>query len=53
VSSRPGREVPSESLRKSLRGALADLMLAGLDDREIVAAVRQELEGLRAKGRLR
>ena len=53
VSSRPGRDAPSDSLRKGLRGALADLMLAGLDDREIVAAVRQELEGLRAKGRVR
>ena len=52
VSSRPGRDAPSDSLRKGLRGALADLMLAGLDDREIVAAVRQELEGLRAKGRV-
>ena len=53
VSSRPEREVPSETLRKGLRGALAEMMLAGLDDREIVAAVRQELERLRAKGRVR
>jgi DNA-binding transcriptional regulator YhcF (GntR family) len=53
VSSRQGREVPSDTLRKGLRGALAELMLAGLDDREIVAAVRQELEGLRTKGRVR
>ena len=53
VSSRPEREVPSETLRKGLRAAVAEMMLAGLDDREIVVAVRQELERLRAKGRIR
>ena len=53
VASRSGHEVPAQALRKGLRGALADLMLAGLGDREIVAAVREELEGLRAKGRVR
>lgn len=53
VQSRSGREIPAGTLRKGLRGALAELMLAGLGDREIVAAVRQELEGLRTKGRVR
>ena len=53
VASRSGRDVPAETSRRSLRGALADLMLAGLGDREIVAAVREELSGLRAKGRAR
>src|SRR6187549_3095642 len=53
VASRSGREVPTGTLRKGLRGALADLILGGLDDREIVTAVREELAGLRAKGRVR
>ncbi|HKW02765.1 MAG TPA: GntR family transcriptional regulator [Vicinamibacterales bacterium] len=53
VASRSGREVPARTLRRGLRGALADLILAGLGDQEIVAAVREELEGLRAKGRVR
>jgi len=53
VSSRSGREVPADTLRKGLRGALAELLLAGLTDREIIAAVRQELEELRTKGRVR
>ena len=53
VSSRSGREVPLDTLRKGLRGALADFMLAGLTDRQIVVAVRQELDELRTKGGVR
>ena len=53
VSSRSGHEVPPDMLRKGLRGALADLMLAGLSDRQIVVAVREELDELRTKGRIR
>ena len=53
VSSRSGRELTPEALRKGLRGAVAELMLAGFSDREVIAAVRQELDGLRTKGRVR
>ncbi len=53
VASGSGRKVPAETLRKGLRGALADLMLAGFGDREVVAAVREELQALRSKGRVR
>jgi GntR family transcriptional regulator len=52
VASRVGRDVPAAALRKGLRGVLADLLLAGLGDREIVAAVREELKGLRTGGRV-
>ena len=52
VASRFGRDVPAATLRKGLRGALADLLLAGFGDREIVAAVREELKGLRTGGRV-
>ena len=52
VATRSGRDVPTEALRKGLRSVLADLLLAGLGDREIVAAVREELEGLRTKRRV-
>lgn len=51
VSSRSGQDVRAETSRKGLRNALAELMLAGYDDREIVAEVRRELEALRSKGR--
>jgi DNA-binding transcriptional regulator YhcF (GntR family) len=53
VAARSGGDVPAATLRKWLRGVLADLLLAGFGDREIVAAVREELQGLRAKGRVR
>jgi GntR family transcriptional regulator len=52
VATRLGRDVPTEALRKGLRSVLADLLLAGFGDREIVAAVREELEGLRTKRRV-
>jgi GntR family transcriptional regulator len=50
VSSRRAREVSSDELRKPLRTALTQLILAGLGDKEIVAAVREELEYLHRKG---
>jgi DNA-binding transcriptional regulator YhcF (GntR family) len=53
VAARSGGDVPAATLRKGLRGVLADLMLAGFGDREIVLAVREELQGLRAKERVR
>jgi DNA-binding transcriptional regulator YhcF (GntR family) len=52
VADHSAREATSEVLRKGLRGALADLLLAGFGDREIVGAVREELQRLRAKGRV-
>jgi GntR family transcriptional regulator len=53
VASRSSRDVPTGTLRKGLRGTLADLMLAGFTDRQIVVAVREELDELRTKGRTR
>lgn len=50
VSSRRARSVPEDELLKPLRTALTELILAGLSDREITAAVRQELELLCQKG---
>jgi GntR family transcriptional regulator len=50
VSSRRSRRVEEEKLRKPLSGALTQLILAGLSEREIAAAVREELELLRQKG---
>ena len=50
ISSRLARGVREEDLRKPLRTALTQLILGGQSDREIVAAVRQELEGIRQKG---
>jgi len=50
VSSRRARGVEEEELRKPLRTALTQLVLAGRSDREIVAAVRQELESIHQKG---
>jgi GntR family transcriptional regulator len=50
VSSRRGRGVEEQELRKPLRTALTQLILGGRSDREIVAAVRQELELIRQKG---
>ena len=55
VVSGPDRAVKCRQARcaRDCAGALAELMLAGLGDREIVVAVREELEGLRTKGRVR
>ncbi|HUZ46578.1 MAG TPA: GntR family transcriptional regulator [Terriglobia bacterium] len=50
VSSRRGRGVEEQELRKPLRTALTQLILGGQSDREIVAAVRQELDLIRQKG---
>ncbi len=50
VSSRRSRDVEEDELRKPLRTALTQLVLAGRSDREITAAVRQELEWIRQKG---
>jgi GntR family transcriptional regulator len=50
VSIRPGRPTETDALRKPLRPALTELILAGLSDKEIVGIVRQELEALRLKG---
>jgi len=50
VSSRRPRSVEEDELLKRLRTALTELILAGLSDCEIIAAVRQELELLRQKG---
>jgi len=50
VSSRRARSVEEDQLLKRLRTALTELILAGLNDREIAAAVRQQLELLRQKG---
>jgi GntR family transcriptional regulator len=50
VSIRPGRSVEAEDLRKPLRPALTELILAGLADKEIVGIVREELQALRLKG---
>jgi GntR family transcriptional regulator len=50
VSSRRARGVEEVELLKRLRTALTELILAGRSDREIAAAVRQQLELLRQKG---
>lgn len=50
VSSRRAREVAEEELRKPLRAAMTQLLLSGWSDREIAAAVRQELEWIHKKG---
>jgi GntR family transcriptional regulator len=50
VSSRHGREVEEEELRKPLRSALTQLILGGRSDREIVTAVRRELKLLHERG---
>jgi GntR family transcriptional regulator len=50
VSSRCSRQADEEELRKPLRPALTQLILSGRSDREIVVAVRQELELIRRKG---
>jgi GntR family transcriptional regulator len=50
VSSRRALEVAEEELRKPLRAAMTQLLLSGWSDREIAAAVRQELEWIHQKG---
>ena len=50
VSIRQGRSVDAEDLRKALRPALTELILAGLTDKDIVGIVRDELQALRLKG---
>jgi GntR family transcriptional regulator len=50
VASLRSREVQEDELRKSLRTALTQLVLAGFDDRKIIGMVRQELEWLHQKG---
>lgn len=50
VLSRRPRSVEEDELLKRLRTALTEFILAGLSDREIAAAVEQELELLRQKG---
>ena len=53
VASRRLRGGKPAELRKPLRTALTQMILAGLNYREIVLAVREELESLRQKGDLR
>ena len=50
VSSQHTRHVEEEELRKPLRTALTQWILGGRSDREIVAAVRRELEVIHEKG---
>lgn len=50
VSSRVARDVEDEELRKPLRTALTQLILGGRKDREIVAAVQEELGMIHQKG---
>lgn len=50
VSSRRARDVEQNELRRPLRTALTQLVLSGLGDREVLSAVRQELELLHRKG---
>ena len=50
VSSRRARGVGEGELRKSLRTALTQLILGGRSDREILSAVRQELDVIRQRG---
>lgn len=50
VSSCRARAVDDDQLRKPLRTALTELILAGRSDEEIAAAVQQELELIHQKG---
>ncbi|MGA3324044.1 MAG: GntR family transcriptional regulator [Terriglobia bacterium] len=50
VSSRRARPVEEDELRQPLRAALTQLVLAGRSDKEITAAVQQELEFIQQKG---
>jgi GntR family transcriptional regulator len=50
VTSQRSRGVDGDELRKTLRTALTQMILAGFGEREIIAVVRQELDVLRQKG---
>lgn len=50
VASNSARKPEREELLKHLRTALTEWILAGFNDREIAAAVRQELAAARRKG---
>jgi len=50
ISSRRARSVEEEALRQPLRTALTQLILAGRSDKEITAAVEEELKLLHQKG---
>ncbi len=50
VASAHTREVEVSELRRTLRTALTQFVLAGINDARIVAVVRQELESLHRKG---
>jgi GntR family transcriptional regulator len=50
VASSRAREVEVSELRKALRTALTQFVLAGIHDRDIIGTVRQELESLHSKG---
>jgi DNA-binding transcriptional regulator YhcF (GntR family) len=52
VSARRDRPLSQEALLKTLRTALTEWILAGFSDREIAAAVRQELASARRKGEI-
>jgi len=53
VLSRRARQADEEELRKPLRAALTQMILGGCSDRDIVAAVREELETIHQKGESR
>jgi GntR family transcriptional regulator len=53
VASRHAHEMEEDDLRKPLRTALTQLILAGRGDREILAVVREEIENLHHKGAAR
>lgn len=50
VASDRVRGADEETLRRPLRTALTQWILAGRGDQEILRAVRQEIEGMRKKG---
>jgi len=50
VSSRRARAVEEDELRQPLRTALTQLILAGRNDKEITAAIQEELSSIRQKG---
>lgn len=53
VFSRRARQADRDELRKALRAALTQMILGGCSDRDIVAAVREELEAIHQKGESR
>ncbi len=53
VASTRGRDTHPDELRKPLRTALTQLVLAGLSQREILAMVREEVHLLHQKGNSR